>query len=477
MAMADAIFNAMGDALARWTMGSAAAPAASMWADTLGADPNEAELRLLALSGQFLGVAVTNEPPAELHALPDVPVLQLPIVPETLRPLLRRVLDAINEPWARLSLLRFLAARGWTIHPGDWMPAPSDEETPEIYAPWRNWAEIAASTGKMLRAVSGAITVETWNDYQPVARKMALTELRQRDASLARTLMESKLAGEDAETRLRLLSVLAVELSDADVDFLQGIVSTDRALKVKALATSLLNQLGRGTISNEDIAELKGFFKVGTKGLLRRARAIEFENATKPAQWRRRSELLESVDIAAFAGALEMTGAELIAAWPWHHDEKADYALIALIMRTGTQALVAQAAEAVNPGDQHGMQHLLSLLPRLSPDQRSELGARLVRIAGHGFAAANTVAAGVLRVDNPLATPAGDALLAAVSREGTRPSDHAAELRALGLITAQPWARRILERLNTAGLVQGDPRLDMLRLNEMLEDRIGGEKP
>ena len=95
--MAEAIYDAMGSVLTRWTMGSAAAPAATVWSAELGAEPAEAELRLLALSGQFLGVAVTAEPPLELRVLPDIPALALPTVPEALRPLVRRILAAFKE--------------------------------------------------------------------------------------------------------------------------------------------------------------------------------------------------------------------------------------------------------------------------------------------------------------------------------------------------------------------------------------------
>ncbi len=46
-AKAETIYDAMGAMLTRWTMGSAAAPAASFWRAELGDDPVEAELRLL----------------------------------------------------------------------------------------------------------------------------------------------------------------------------------------------------------------------------------------------------------------------------------------------------------------------------------------------------------------------------------------------------------------------------------------------
>ncbi|KJC52094.1 hypothetical protein [Bradyrhizobium sp. LTSP857] len=74
---AEAIYDAMGTVLTRWTMGSAAAAAAPFWRAELGEDPAEAELRLLALSGQFLGIAVTAEPASTLRVLPDIPALAL----------------------------------------------------------------------------------------------------------------------------------------------------------------------------------------------------------------------------------------------------------------------------------------------------------------------------------------------------------------------------------------------------------------
>jgi hypothetical protein len=95
--MAEAIYDTMSAVLSRWTMGAAGAPTASIWKDELGFEPVEAELRLLALSSQFLGVIVTAEPPVGLHSLPDIPMLALPTVPEALRPLLRRILDWMKE--------------------------------------------------------------------------------------------------------------------------------------------------------------------------------------------------------------------------------------------------------------------------------------------------------------------------------------------------------------------------------------------
>jgi hypothetical protein len=471
--MAEAIYDAMGSVLTRWTMGSAAAPAAPVWSAELGAEPAEAELRLLALSGQFLGVAVTAEPPPDLRVLPDIPALALPTVPEALRPLVRRILSAFKETQRRTELLDFLAARGWTTHPAEWMPSANDEDAPDVYAPWRDWAGIAASSSVVRRQAGDQLTADNWEDFWPAARKVALTELRRRDPAAARTVLEAKLASENADVRLPLLALMATGLSEADTAFLEGLAANDRAPKVKALAASLLARLGKGAAVGDDIAELAGFFSVKMKGLLRRSRVIQFENVKTHAQVQRRAALLESADIASLARALTLNPQELVDAWSWDVDRQADASLAGLVARTGTDSLVAQTAEAMSQGD--ASVFLDALTPRLAPGQRSELAERVLRTRRFSFDMAKTIAGGTARLENPLTAPAGAALLAALRRDDAKPSDELTELFALGLIASRAAARQAQERLNGAGLLQGDPRLDMLRLNAALDDN--GARP
>ena len=471
--MAEAIYDAMGSVLTRWTMGSAAAPAATVWSAELGAEPAEAELRLLALSGQFLGIAVTAEPPPELRVLPDIPALALPTVPEALRPLVRRILAAFKETQRKTEVLDFLAARGWTSHPAEWMPTANDEDAPDVYAPWRDWAGIAASNNVVRRQAGDRLTADNWEDFWPAARKVALTELRRHDPEAARTVLEAKLASENADVRLPLLSLLATGLSEADIPFLEGLAANDRAPKVKALAASLLARLGRGSAVGGDIAELAGFFSVKMKGLLRRSRVIQFENVKTSAQVHRRTVLLESADIASLARALTLTPQELVDAWSWDVDRQADAALTDLVARTGTDALVAQTAEAAS--QYNASIFLTALTPRLAPGQRSELAEKALRTQKFSFDVAKMIAGGTARLENPLTAPAGAMLLAALRRDNAKPSDELTELFALGLIASRTAARQALERLNDAGLLQGDPRLDMLRLNAALDDN--GVKP
>lgn len=467
--MAEAIYDALGAALTRWTMGGAAAPVApTIWAAHLGNEAGEAELRLLALSGQFLGVLVTPAPPEGLQALPDLPALGMPALPETQRPLARRILRNGRDAGARRDLLRFLAARGWTLHPGDWMPAAGEDDIPDVYAPWRDWAD--GST--VARPAAGAgLTAENWDDYWPAARGTALTALRQRDPAAATALLSAKFGGESAEIRLRLVGLLGARLSDADRPFLESL-ATDRAPKVKALAAALLARLGYGSAVGEEAAELAGFFEVQTKGLLRRTRVVAARPTKTMAQRSRRQLLFEAVDLTGFAQALGHTPEELIAMWPWNDDRQIDHGLVGMAERSGSDGLVAALYDLLVGLGTVDVPAMLNLTPRLDATQRRGFAQKVMRASGGTFQMALAMTGGESPVDGAIDTNAGTALLGALKAEdAAKRADLTAELHALGLLASRAAAQGALDRLARAGLLAADPRLDMLRLNAALENR------
>ena len=466
--MAEAIYDALGQVLTRWTMGLPAAPSAPFWKAELGEEPVEAELRLLALSGQFLGMAVIAEPPTELRELPDLPALALPAMPATLRPLARRVLAAGDARHKR-DLAHFVAARGWTLHPADWMPAANDDDAPDVYAPWRAWAQAAAATVE--RRASGGLTAANWEDFWPAARKAALAELRGRDPAAARAVLEARFADEGADARLRMLAVTGQGLSEADVPFLEGIAAADRAPKVKALAISLLARLGRGSAVGEDVIELAGFFAVGAKGLLRRTRTVTAQAIKTSAQRNRRQALFENADYSAFAAALGLSADELTAAWPWRDDADADWGVANMAGRSASDAIVAAIAEAQADYGSGNLQLLHQLTPRLTPVQCSAITGQLLR-RGRSYREALAVAGGGVNIDAVNNVPAEAAMIRALGVADARPGDIAPEMQALGMLASRAAAQRAYEGLvRSAGLLQADPRLDMIRLNAALEQR------
>ena len=440
----------MGAVLTRWMVGEAASPAAPLWSAELGADPNEAELRLLAMSGQFLGVALTAEPPDGLRALPDIPLLALPTLPDALRSLSRRILAAVKDARTRGDLLHFLAARGWTMHPGDWMPAASDDEAPDVYAPWRDWAEAAASASVAPGQAGDALTDATWADFWPAMRKVALADLRRRTPDAARALMQGKFATCHAEERLRLLALLATGLSEADRDFLESIVATDRAPKVKALAVSLLSRLGHGPAVGENATELAGFFESRTKGLLRRTKVIAPLPVKIVAQSARRRQLFGDLEIATFAAALGVAPDDLVAMWTWGQDQQADVDFVGMAARSGSDRLVAALAAALHNEALHGVQVAVLLRPRLTATQRAAFATRVLA-GGESFANALWIAGGIGQLDGAIGTRAGAALLAALAAEGANPAPQAVELQALGLIASHSAAVQALSEISRAG--------------------------
>jgi hypothetical protein len=469
--MVEQAHQALGAILTRWTTGGAAAPAApEAWRGAIADSGAGAELALLALSGHLLGAMATAEPPAELATLPDLPPLPLPTLPDGLRPLARRVVLAARDSDQRGALLELIEARGWTLHPGDWMPLAGDESVPEVYTAWRDWAALAGG-GEAAPSAGERLTEESWNDFGPAGRAAALARLRRSDPGAARTLLESRIGGEPAESRLRLVQSLSDGLCEDDVPLLESLLA-DRAPKVKAVAASLLARLGRRGAADEDAAELAAFFSIRSKGLLRRTRALEPNPTKTPAQAHRRDELLTRVDYPSFAAALELAPDELFGLWTWDSDYRVDCGFIAMIAASAPDPIAAAALEALGRSGSGDPQRLMPLLPRLSPAQRTAAAESLLGSRGASFQSAVSFGGGRCGHPDPLRTQAGAVLLDWVGRdEGGRNAALAGELHALGLVASRQGAGRAMEMLGKAGVIGSDPRLDMLRLNAALEDR------
>ncbi|OAN66184.1 DUF5691 domain-containing protein [Sphingomonas sp. TDK1] len=461
--MADAILDALGPVLTRWTMGgSAVRHAPPVWREALESDPKEAELRLLALSGQYLGTLTVSPPAGDLQPRGDIPVLACPPLPEIFRPGARRLLHALREPGARRDLLNFLDRRGWTLHPGDWMPRPGDD-VPPVYAPWQDWAATAASAG------AEELTADTWGEFGPAARLAALMDLRGHDAAAATALLLLKIAGEPADHRVRLLQTLVLGLSENDRPLLELLASGDRAPRVRALATAFIEGLNGRTShqDEEDAAKLAAFFAVQTRGLLRRTRVIEPLPPKNIVYRNRRTDLFDTVSFDGFARTLGLEGTELVAIWPWGGDALLDQGFAQMVARSAADPVVAATADALTLAKTIDSDALEMLLPRLTAGQRHVAAERLVRANGATFDMVRAIAGGDGCIDDAIHMPAGMALLGALEAGG----DQADELLALGLIASRKAAGQALDQLVVVGLIASDPRLDMLRLNAALENR------
>jgi len=467
--MAEGLLDALGPVLTRWTMGGSALPVAPVaWRGALGNEAGEAELRLLALAGQMLGTLTVVQPAGEIRMSADIPALAKPPLGDALRPRARRLLQTLRERDQRRALLTWLDRRGWTLHPGDWMPGANDDELPAVYAPWQDWAaQDAPTAGDRAEAISA----ETWNRFGPAARRVAWIALRRHDPGAAAALLMAQIGGEHPDRRLLFLDLLAAGLTAADEPVLAALAS-DRAPRVKARAAALLARLGHEDPAGEDAIELAGFFTIKSKGWLRKSQEIVPQELKTPAQRTRRLALLGQLSIGAMAHALGLTPEALIAAWPWGRDVQADHALAAMAERSATDPVLLLVGDALVGLEPISLHALMPILPRMSVSWRRQTALQVLDAPGGAFATALMITGGDSEIDDAITTGAGRTLVAALrDADEPKPTDHAAELLALGLVATRRAAKQALDHLADAGLIASDPRLDMLRLNAALEQR------
>lgn len=467
--MVEALLPALAPVLTRWTMGgNAAVVAPAEWRSALGSEPGEAELRLLALAGQFLGTLTLVEPASSVEMRPDIPALAKPPLEPPQRPRARRLLVALRETGQRRALLGFIDRRGWTMHPGDWMPGANDDDLPEIYSPWQDWA---AQAGAQSMAIEDEISAENWDWFAPAARRVAFAALRRRDPTRAAAVLAETISRETPDRRLLLLDIVAARLV-ADDEQVLAALAHDRAPRVKARAAALLARLGRDDAGSEDAIELAGFFTARTKGWLRKSLEIVPNDLKTPAQRNRRAALMDTLSLGAMAQALDLTAEELITAWPWGADVQTDHMLATMIERSAADPVVGLAAEAMITDAALNLHGLSPLLPRMPAEWRRQLGLRALGATGASFLQGLEIAGNDGDIDGLIATAAGKRLLKLLAESSeARPTDHATELLALGLLASREAAVQALAKLTDVGLIASDPRLDMLRLNAALQPR------
>lgn len=460
--LAEAIFDQLNPVITRWTMGGQAAGLAPLlWQDVLGVDTAESELCLLALTGQYLALCVAPTPATALVAVPEIPPLALPLLPNDHASLARRCLKVLKDSGEQRDLIQFLASRGYAIHPADWMPSRHDDHVPDVYAPWRDWAEAQVGENATKHDVHDELTETNWDDWWPAARRIALVQIRSRDPVRATALLAAKAAGEGADARLRLIECLVPGLSQADAAYLESL-STDRAPKIKGLAASLLARLGRGTSSGDDAAELAGFFELQTKGLLRRTRVLLPRAIKTAAQRSRRDTLFAQVDFESFAHALGVAAGDIVALWALGND--VDHSFAVLSGLSAPQHVINALCARLMAEATIDVPVILALRPRLDRDQRHALARRLLAATGSSFGMTLSIIDAGADMEGLMETQPGKMLISAAAGDG----EIATELRAIALIASQAAARAAMDRLIGSGLIASDPRLDLLRLNVAL---------
>ncbi|MEM9341794.1 MAG: DUF5691 domain-containing protein [Pseudomonadota bacterium] len=443
------------DALkARWMTG----------ATTSGVGPEEwqglDELSLLALAGQFARVATHPGTSAPLTPRPDIPALPLKPLPEDLRPQFRRLRD--DKQFETLDTVRFIAARGYGVHPVDWMPRRTADSLPPAYEVWRDWLNDALPA----EAEDHALTAETWDMVAPSRRYADLARLHRDDPEAARALITALAPTLAADQRLRMLQCVQAALTDGDADLLQGF-DGDRSSKVQTFVKTQLARLGTGPQSDADAAaEIPDYIDVAKAGILSRKRIIEARKLKTPAQKKSRAQVFAKMSLAGLADVLKMTPDEVIDAWSF--GEGTDE-IIALVAATGTDAQVSRLAERAIEATEYTP---LPLMERLDTATRRAFGLQVLK---HDDLALPLTRQWIAEPEGDVSWDALSSLpfkkitsALTESKNANTEAQAAAGVMFLGLIADRDAATRIVDTLVAGGVLPVDPRLTLLRLNAAL---------
>lgn len=458
-----------------WIAGrSALESAPPAWRDAIGDD----ELALIALAGHASDVLTLRTPSAASVERPLLPAISAPLLPEALRARFRRLLvRPRNQPPLKQQIIALVAARGFAAHPGDWMPDANDEWAPDIYAPWLDWIRADA------RAAVGSdddISLENYDLWSWSARRKALAELRARAPAAALAIIAAKSGAEPAERRVRLIELMQIRLTEADIEFLEGLAK-DRSDRVRAMSRSLLARLGRAGDTGALAAELAEMATLEKSGLINRRMRLRFVPLKTEAQRQRRHELMQIVSLGALASALGATEMQLVEAPELQFDEL--HGFVAMTAETGSDEAARALLKHLMQEREPLLAALMPLTARLTPVERVALLPDLMRLDGRLFEETLWIVGDEVG-STPLATVAGSPsynVLRANVEAAAGADDNARRdamtkleqaLPRVSLLLDAAGAKALLADIATWGLSPAEPVLDMLHFNAALTSEI-----
>jgi hypothetical protein len=436
-------------------------------------DGADAECALAALAGHATAVLfrpAPSEPPEPPEPRPTLPGLALPSLSESLRPQARRLMaKQKSRALSERHFIGFIAARGYAMHPADWMPGPRDDWAPDAYAPWLDWIR-----GEDKPHPPPSFALDTYERWSPAMQRAALAALRRRDPGAARAIIVAKAPSESAEGRMTLMEILETGLSDQDVEFLE-LLASDRSDRVRALARIYLARLGRQVDADALAAELADTLVVRRTQLAIGARESAAQNV-------RRRDLFKLVSLAGLARALGLTEEEIVETAP-AGDPKGVDAFVQMIAATGSDRACRTLFHQMLDDEAPPLALVFPLRSRLTRDEGRALQPQILKRDGEMFETTLTLAEralGEATLPALLASPSYAALVALVDvargedEAQRRAADAILEtaLNRLALLADAPAATDLLVRLAASGLSPADPRLDLMRLNAALTMEI-----
>ena len=267
---------------------------------------SEGKLEKVKLRSRRFGTVEIYRADPELQR--NLPKLDRPPMTEPARAAFRAMLE-YEKPPANGSLSDHLAlaeARGFSAHPGDWMPHIDlpGRHLP-LYQPWVEWL----SEHGLTRFHEGAnrLTAQNWDRWKASPRSRAFEKLVLNDQDAALELMKNVAPSQPASTRLSLLGSIT-----AGADFsgnyprqvpLIRYFLEDRSAKVRDAAAAKLRRMNGLETEEAHAAELAQHLKVTETDVTYR---VPPEPHTHPfwVNW-------SCTTFAALAEALGLTSREL----------------------------------------------------------------------------------------------------------------------------------------------------------------------
>lgn len=433
---------------------------------------------------------------------PLLPRLDKPILPASQRGQFRRILAEAGRYGSHrdnpVLLLNLLLHRGYVAHPADWLPKTTansanwDDNLPEIYLPWLQWA-----SNQLVDTVEeDEVTEENWHEWYPAQRVRALKAQRKADPNATRALIQTCVGQEPADKRVKIIATLAVNLSEDDADYLKT-QRSDRSQKVAALAKQFLMRLGiwqtektnktsktdRPEDTPEEIAkELAERYEIKKTGLLKKNVQLLPVKLKSKKQAAIRTEQLKNVPIMAFCDALEIDITTLISAWRFADNRDSDNEnLVTNLTNTLADSHLPDLLSVLvkhlsqNTDDMH-LLHIL--LPRISAEELTDTVSKLLTKTGTKIGFDNCLELlqhplDSMSVDVLKATKAWKSLVSTVKKElkdsGYMDNYYIEQAcHALGYMLPQSTAAAVLDALSELGMLRADPVLDVLKLNASL---------
>lgn len=463
------LLSTLSDLKGRWMIGGPALEKApTSWRVAVQADPRP-ELALLALAGQAMQFAVQATPGGELKASPPLPRLGLPTLPTQARQQFRNLVRAVKSAESHNSVIRLLAARGYVVHPIDYMPKSFDG-LPDVYAPWAAWQlrEGGGDTGG-----HDTINADNWDEWMPAERRAALSALRRTQPEAARELIADKAPSAAAEERVRIIEIMGARLSTEDQVMLERF-SKDRSGKVRRLVGQYLARIGAVEDDPEEVAEYADFFSVA-KRRLKGGYTVKANRLKTSAQRKRRGELAAKLNLHSLVRGLRLASeVELLSSWE-HVDEEASDALVRIVAATGSEEAASTLASRITSLEGISAEAFQQLFDRLGKESRRELLPRVLENEDASFSAAVICAQGIwgeITFDQLKSLRALKELNKLTGEDHSRRTMRQETLRqglfSLGLLADQAAAIELLKLFTDNHLFVSDPMLGLLKLNACL---------